>query len=301
MVRCRCCSKEGLNRGTWTAEEDMILSQYIRIHGDGGWTKLPQKAGLKRCGKSCRLRWLNYLSPDIRRGNISSAEEELIILMHRLLGNRWSLIAGRLPGRTDNEIKNYWNTQLRKKLSVNQSQAKTRKDLKTRSKFPSIPQNQVFKPTPTRITTEVKHSAMASSEGRSSFGCSNGKSSDHAFKLCGTKEVMSASMSGCNSLSIDSITKDNVAFGNCDVNVGETEFRNFTCSISTSVDQRPPDCKHLAGDADVVGQSLCDMKGLSPPHWNLLSFPSSPWTYFELELSIMRLFGDSGDGIRRKK
>ncbi|XBI32063.1 hypothetical protein VPH35_055562 [Triticum aestivum] len=72
-------------------------------------------AGLNRCGKSCRLRWLNYLRPGIKRGNISDDEEELIVRLHRLLGNRWSLIAGRLPGRTDNEIKNYWNTTLSKR------------------------------------------------------------------------------------------------------------------------------------------------------------------------------------------
>ncbi|KAH9321064.1 hypothetical protein KI387_015703, partial [Taxus chinensis] len=75
---------------------------------------------LKRCGKSCRLRWLNYLRPDIKRGNISPDEDELIIKMHRLLGNRWSLIAGRLPGRTDNEIKNYWSTILSKRTTKSQ-------------------------------------------------------------------------------------------------------------------------------------------------------------------------------------
>ncbi|KAL2977914.1 hypothetical protein AAZX31_13G092000 [Glycine max] len=114
MGRSPCCSKEGLNRGAWTAHEDKILREYIRVHGEGRWRNLPKRAGLKRCGKSCRLRWLNYLRPDIKRGNISPDEEELIIRLHKLLGNRWSLIAGRLPGRTDNEIKNYWNTNLGK-------------------------------------------------------------------------------------------------------------------------------------------------------------------------------------------
>uniref|UniRef100_A0A453HIE1 Uncharacterized protein n=1 Tax=Aegilops tauschii subsp. strangulata TaxID=200361 RepID=A0A453HIE1_AEGTS len=73
-------------------------------------------AGLLRCGKSCRLRWINYLRPDLKRGNFTEEEDELIIKLHELLGNKWSLIAGRLPGRTDNEIKNYWNTHIKRKL-----------------------------------------------------------------------------------------------------------------------------------------------------------------------------------------
>lgn len=76
----------------------------------------PFHVGLKRRGKSCRLRWMNHLRPNVKRGHISPDEEELIIRLHNLLGNRWSLIAGRVPGRTDNEVKNYWNTRLSKKL-----------------------------------------------------------------------------------------------------------------------------------------------------------------------------------------
>ncbi|GAB4853735.1 hypothetical protein Ancab_017928 [Ancistrocladus abbreviatus] len=70
----------------------------------------------QRCGKSCRLCWSNYLRPDIKSSNITRDEEDLIIRLHKLLDNRWSLIARRLLGRTDNEIKNYWNTCLRKKI-----------------------------------------------------------------------------------------------------------------------------------------------------------------------------------------
>ncbi|XP_058754481.1 transcription factor WER-like isoform X1 [Vicia villosa] len=105
-----------INKGAWSREEDDILSKYVAIHGEGKWQKVAQNAGLKRCGKSCRQRWLNYLKPGIKRGDISPDEEDMIIRLHRLLGNRWSLIAKRLPGRTDNEIKNYWNTNLSKKL-----------------------------------------------------------------------------------------------------------------------------------------------------------------------------------------
>ncbi|GAB4842627.1 hypothetical protein Ancab_012601 [Ancistrocladus abbreviatus] len=114
--------KKGLNRGVWTAEEDKKLAQVIEICGPKRWKTIAAKAGLKRCGKSCRLRWMNYLRPNIKRGNISDQEEDLILRLHKLLGNRWSLIAGRLPGRTDNEIKNYWNSHLSKKLKQERKQ-----------------------------------------------------------------------------------------------------------------------------------------------------------------------------------
>ncbi|KAM3693912.1 hypothetical protein ACB098_07G018800 [Castanea mollissima] len=115
-MRKPCCDKEGTNKGAWSKQEDQKLIDYIRIHGEGCWRSLPKAAGLDRCGKSCRLRWINYLRPDIKRGNFGQDEEDLIIKLHALLGNRWSLIAGRLPGRTDNEVKNYWNSHIRRKL-----------------------------------------------------------------------------------------------------------------------------------------------------------------------------------------
>nr|KYP58824.1 Transcription factor MYB39 [Cajanus cajan] len=108
--------KNGLKKGPWTPEEDHKLIDYIQKHGHGKWRTLPKNAGLKRCGKSCRLRWANYLRPDIKRGRFSFEEEEAIIQLHSVLGNKWSTIAANLPGRTDNEIKNYWNTHIKKKL-----------------------------------------------------------------------------------------------------------------------------------------------------------------------------------------
>ncbi|ANM69024.1 Myb domain [Arabidopsis suecica] len=116
MGRSPCCDKLGLKKGPWTPEEDQKLLAYIEEHGHGSWRSLPEKAGLHRCGKSCRLRWTNYLRPDIKRGKFNLQEEQTIIQLHALLGNRWSAIATHLPKRTDNEIKNYWNTHLKKRL-----------------------------------------------------------------------------------------------------------------------------------------------------------------------------------------
>ncbi|XP_057961493.1 transcription factor MYB62-like [Malania oleifera] len=103
-----------LRRGPWTLEEDNMLSQYISRHGEGRWNLLAKCAGLKRTGKSCRLRWLNYLKPDVKRGNLTPQEQLLILELHSKWGNRWSKIAQHLPGRTDNEIKNYWRTRVQK-------------------------------------------------------------------------------------------------------------------------------------------------------------------------------------------
>ncbi|XP_021822683.1 transcription factor MYB62-like [Prunus avium] len=103
-----------LRRGPWTLEEDTLLIHYIASHGEGHWNSLAKCAGLKRTGKSCRLRWLNYLKPDIKRGNLTPQEQLMILELHSKWGNRWSKIAQHLPGRTDNEIKNYWRTRVQK-------------------------------------------------------------------------------------------------------------------------------------------------------------------------------------------
>nr|ALX36001.1 R2R3-MYB 1 [Paeonia lutea] len=106
----------GLRKGAWTHEEDCLLRNCVEKYGQEQWHLVPLRAGLNRCRKSCRLRWLNYLRPNIHRGKFALDEVDLIIRLHKLLGNRWSLIAGRIPGRTANDVKNYWNTHMRKKM-----------------------------------------------------------------------------------------------------------------------------------------------------------------------------------------
>ncbi|KAL1553852.1 transcription factor MYB36-like [Salvia divinorum] len=117
MGRAPCCDKANVKKGPWSPEEDFKLKSYIDQHGTGNnWIALPQKIGLKRCGKSCRLRWLNYLRPNIKHGGFTEEEDNIICSLYISIGSRWSIIAAQLPGRTDNDIKNYWNTRLKKKL-----------------------------------------------------------------------------------------------------------------------------------------------------------------------------------------
>ncbi|BAT91826.1 Transcription factor [Vigna angularis] len=112
-----CSGKDSkFRKGLWSPEEDEKLMNYMLNNGQGCWSDVARNAGLQRCGKSCRLRWINYLRPDLKRGAFSPQEEELIIHFHSFLGNRWSQIAARLPGRTDNEIKNFWNSTIKKRL-----------------------------------------------------------------------------------------------------------------------------------------------------------------------------------------
>ncbi|KAL8132492.1 myb-related protein 315-like [Apium graveolens] len=129
MGRQPCCDKVGLKRGPWTTDEDCRLMNFILENGIQCWRTIPKLAGLLRCGKSCRLRWINYLRPDLKRGMLSETEENQIIQLHACLGNRWSKIASHFPGRTDNEIKNHWNTRIKKRLKDQHIEPKEKAEL----------------------------------------------------------------------------------------------------------------------------------------------------------------------------
>ncbi|PIA36511.1 hypothetical protein AQUCO_03400423v1 [Aquilegia coerulea] len=115
-MACDKSPKAMYRKGLWSPEEDEKLRDYIFRYGHGCWSSLPSRVGLQRNGKSCRLRWINYLRPGLKRGVFTSQEDQTILALHQSLGNRWSQIAQQLPGRTDNEIKNYWHSCLKKKV-----------------------------------------------------------------------------------------------------------------------------------------------------------------------------------------
>lgn len=79
-----------VRKAPWTMEEDRVLVNYVAAHGEGSWNYLARAAGLNRTGKSCRLRWLNYLRPDLRRGKMTAEEQDLIVHLHSLWGNQYA-------------------------------------------------------------------------------------------------------------------------------------------------------------------------------------------------------------------
>ncbi|GMI85557.1 hypothetical protein HRI_002225000 [Hibiscus trionum] len=144
-------SSLSVRKGAWTEEEDTLLKKCIEKYGQGTWHQVPSRAGLNRCRKSCRLRWLNYLKPNIKKGAFAADEVDLIIRLHNLLGNRWSLIAGRLPGRTGNDVKNYWNNHLlMKRINPSDSNSNPKPHLN-----PWEPNTKVIKPQPHNLSKNI--------------------------------------------------------------------------------------------------------------------------------------------------
>nr|AIC32301.1 anthocyanin-activating R2R3 MYB transcription factor [Erythranthe cardinalis] len=146
----------GVRKGSWTKEEDSLLRKCVETYGARKWHLIPLRAGLNRCRKSCRLRWLNYLRPNLKRGKFDKDEVDLIVRLHKLLGNRWSCIAGRIPGRTANDVKNFWNTHFKRKKKPSSSAAATTESSRRSVVVKTITERNIIRPQPTTFSNRCR-------------------------------------------------------------------------------------------------------------------------------------------------
>lgn len=285
MGRSPCCEKAHTNKGAWTKEEDDRLISYIRSHGEGCWRSLPKAAGLLRCGKSCRLRWINYLRPDLKRGNFTEEEDELIIKLHSLLGNKWSLIAGRLPGRTDNEIKNYWNTHIRRKLLNRGIDPATHRPLNEVSHSQSQSQSQTLHlQNQEAVTIAVAASTSAPTATKTlpttiSFASSIKQEQyhHHHHQEMNTNMVKGLVLERCPDLNLE------LTISPPRVQEHDEQFRNrernnlcFVCSLGL---QNSKDCTC----DEIVGNSSSG-NGSTAPAYDFLGLKGGVWDYKGLEM-----------------
>ncbi|XP_076924167.1 uncharacterized protein LOC143606847 [Bidens hawaiensis] len=112
----KSCRKSLIIKGQWNSQEDRLLMQLVKQYGDSKWSSVAEKLP-GRIAKQCRDRWQNHLRPDITKDAWSEEEDKLLIAIHKEVGNKWSEIARRLPGRSENTIKNHWNATKRRQLS----------------------------------------------------------------------------------------------------------------------------------------------------------------------------------------
>ncbi|KAI3823823.1 hypothetical protein L1987_05266 [Smallanthus sonchifolius] len=272
---------EDLRRGPWTVEEDFTLINYIAHHGEGRWNSLARCAGLKRTGKSCRLRWLNYLRPDVRRGNITLEEQLLILELHSRWGNRWSKIAQHLPGRTDNEIKNYWRTRVQKhakqlKCDVNSKQFK---DTMRYLWMPRLVER--IQAAATTTTTGCSSSSTTTSTGTTT----NSYPLNKIDNIVTSQLVMPQNNNNCGNFSSN--------FGNTQITPSYTPENSSTTAVSPGSDLT--DCYFPSQNQNFIQQN----NPIASEFTDTLISPSgyfNPWMDYQTMVEQNHQWTDGGNG-----
>ncbi|GMN65224.1 hypothetical protein TIFTF001_034301 [Ficus carica] len=156
--------EDDIRKGPWKAEEDEVLINHVNKYGPRDWSSIQSNGLLRRTGKSCRLRWVNKLRPNLKNGcKFSPEEERVVIELQAQFGNKWARIATYLPGRTDNDVKNFWSSRQKRLARILQTSSST--PSKSRKNKRAVP----------------THHEVPSTEGRIFPSSSEGESSSKAL------------------------------------------------------------------------------------------------------------------------
>ncbi|KAL3509768.1 hypothetical protein ACH5RR_029169 [Cinchona calisaya] len=261
-------SRHTMKKGPWTAAEDAILMEYVKKHGEGNWNAVQRNSGLMRCGKSCRLRWANHLRPNLKKGAFSAEEESLIVELHAKLGNKWARMASQLPGRTDNEIKNYWNTRLKRRqraglpiypLDINpqnhhQQETVPQTNLSSSSLVSLLSSGQ----NPSYTTPLSIFDMFNSSPGQNQITPSYPSDPSQHFKIVQDKNGLALSLSSINSpfsSSSVSLAFNNQGISSSGPSLPMPSSLQFNC-LSFGTDSMPVSCPSLEKNGSISGSDM---------------------------------------------